>query len=237
MPAELFRSVGFRRSSGRRLGAVPLSVAVHGAVLIAAVTIPLFATDVLPPPNIPTILNLPAMPVVPVPMVPAPRAVRPSPASAYRPGAPTVAPVGIHSELAVDTAPPTVRDVPVGELIGTTSLGDLPRETDFVPLPPPPPKAPTIAKAGVDIAPPKKIRDVAPVYPQIAIAARVQGAVVIEAVISTTGTVENVRVVTSVPLLDQAALDAVRQWVYTPTKLRGVPVPVMMSVKVEFRLQ
>jgi protein TonB len=49
--------------------------------------------------------------------------------------------------------------------------------------------------------------------------------------------VVNARVLRSVPLLDQAALDAVRQWVFTPTLLNGVPVPVIMTVTVNFTLQ
>ncbi|MND07525.1 Gram-negative bacterial tonB protein [compost metagenome] len=63
-----------------------------------------------------------------------------------------------------------------------------------------------------------------------------QGVVIIEATISTTGTVTDVRVLRSIPLLDQAAIDAVRQWQYSPTLLNGVPVPVIMTVTVQFTL-
>ena len=76
-----------------------------------------------------------------------------------------------------------------------------------------------------------------PVYPPIAQAARVQGIVIIEATISEGGSVTNARILRSVPLLDQAALDAVRQWQFTPTLLNGVPVPVIMSVTVNFTLR
>ena len=76
-----------------------------------------------------------------------------------------------------------------------------------------------------------------PVYPQIAQSARVQGIVIIEATIGPNGKVQNARVLRSIPLLDQAALDAVRQWEYTPTLLNGVPVPVIMTVTVNFTLQ
>ena len=51
------------------------------------------------------------------------------------------------------------------------------------------------------------------------------------------GKVQNARVLRSIPLLDQAALDAVKQWEYTPTLLNGVPVPVIMTVTVQFTLQ
>jgi protein TonB len=62
----------------------------------------------------------------------------------------------------------------------------------------------------------------------------VQGDVVIEATIDEEGKVADARVVKSVPLLDQAALDAVRQWQYRPSLLNGVPTPVVMTVTVKF---
>ena len=76
-----------------------------------------------------------------------------------------------------------------------------------------------------------------PVYPAIAQQARVQGVVIIEATIATDGSVTNARILRSVPLLDQAALDAVSQWMFTPTLLNGVPVPVIMTVTVQFTLK
>jgi periplasmic protein TonB len=76
-----------------------------------------------------------------------------------------------------------------------------------------------------------------PVYPSIAQSARVQGVVIVEATIGPDGKVSDARVLRSIPLLDQAALDAVRQWVFTPTLLNGVPVPVIMTVTVNFTLQ
>ncbi|MBA2353923.1 MAG: energy transducer TonB, partial [Acidobacteria bacterium] len=100
---------------------------------------------------------------------------------------------------------------------------------------PPPPAKPV--RVGGNIAPPKKTRDIKPVYPQIAQSARVSGVVIIEATIGPSGQVQNARVLRSIPLLDQAALDAVKQWVYTPTLLNGVPVPVIMTVTVNFTLQ
>jgi protein TonB len=67
--------------------------------------------------------------------------------------------------------------------------------------------------------------------------ARVQGVVMLEATIGVEGRVQDVRVLRSIPLLDQAAIDAVKQWQYTPTTLNGVPVPVVMTVTVTFALQ
>jgi protein TonB len=91
-------------------------------------------------------------------------------------------------------------------------------------------------RPGAGIRAPQKLREVNPVYPPIAQAAGIQGIVIIEATISTDGRVVDARVLRSVPLLDQAALAAVRQWEYTPTMLNGVPVPVVMTVTVSFTL-
>lgn len=89
-------------------------------------------------------------------------------------------------------------------------------------------------RVGGQIRPPVRTKEVAPVYPAIAQTARVQGDVVIEMTIDDEGKVADARVVKSVPLLDQAALDAVRQWEYQPSLLNGVPTAVVMSVTVKF---
>ncbi len=89
-------------------------------------------------------------------------------------------------------------------------------------------------RIGGQIKAPNKIKDVAPVYPAIAQSARVDGVVTIEATIGLDGKVTDAKVVRSIPLLDQSALDAVRQWEYTPTLLNGVPVPVVVAVTINF---
>jgi len=102
------------------------------------------------------------------------------------------------------------------------------------PPPPPPPAAPV--RVGGDIKEPKKIKDVKPVYPQIAQTAKIQGIVIIEATIGKDGSVKDAKVLRSQAMLDQAALDAVRQWKFTPTLLNGQPVEVIMTVTVNFTL-
>ena len=89
---------------------------------------------------------------------------------------------------------------------------------------------------GGTIKPPTKIRNVNPTYPPDALASRVQGVVIIEARIEGDGTVSQARVLRSIPMLDEAALEAVRQWLFTPTFLNGAPVPVIMTVTVNFTL-
>jgi protein TonB len=84
---------------------------------------------------------------------------------------------------------------------------------------------------------PAKTKHVAPVYPPIAQSARVQGVVITELVIGEDGKVQDARILRSIPLLDQAAIDAVRQWEFMPTLLNGSPVPVLMTATVQFTLQ
>jgi TonB family protein len=121
------------------------------------------------------------------------------------------------------------------------------------PPPPPPPPPPGAVQYGVtnpsaapvdapvrvggDIKEPRKIRDAKPVYPPEAMAAGVQGVVIIEATIGPDGSVTNAKILRSQPMLDQAAVDSVRQWGFTPTYLNGVPVSVIMTVTVNFTLQ
>lgn len=92
-------------------------------------------------------------------------------------------------------------------------------------------------RVGGNVKPPKKLRDVRPVYPPEAQQARVSGLVILEARIGADGSVEDAQVLRSIPLLDQAAIDAVLQWRFTPTLLNGQAVPVMMTVTVNFTLQ
>ena len=86
-------------------------------------------------------------------------------------------------------------------------------------------------------APPKKTKNVAPVYPEDALAARTQGVVILEVLLDCSGRVLDARVLRPVPGLDQAAVDAVRQWEYAPALEKGKPVPVIMTVTVNFTLQ
>ncbi len=89
-------------------------------------------------------------------------------------------------------------------------------------------------RVGGTIRTPKKILDVRPVYPAAASDAGVSGVVILETRIGTDGAIENARVLRSIPLLDQAALDAVMQWRFTPTLMNGQAVPVLMTVTVNF---
>lgn len=106
------------------------------------------------------------------------------------------------------------------------------------PLEPPPDMPSGPLRTGGDIPVPKKLKHVEPVYPPVAVGARIQGAVIIEAEIGVDGRVVRAKVLHSPSiLLEGPALDAVQQWQYEPTHWRGIPVPVIATVTVTFTLK
>jgi TonB family protein len=114
-----------------------------------------------------------------------------------------------------------------------------PQPPVFEPPPAPPqpgdPNRPSVPiRIGGDIREPRKVKDAKPIYPADALAAQISGVVILEATVAKDGTVRDVRVLRSIPMLDAAAIDAVQQWQYTPTLLNGVAVEVLMTVTVNF---
>jgi protein TonB len=226
----------------RRLGSqsrytLPVSIVVHVVIAACVVIVPLMATDVLPVPR--TVIGVfPAAPAPPPPPPPAPasttRATKPAPVSSPD-AAPRDAPSAIEPETVTTTSalgdPLGVEGGIPNGVVG--SLGVVPN-VPAVPQPPPAPSGPL--PVGGKIKEPTKIRHVPPVYPTAAQQARIQGVVVVEAVIGIDGRVKEARVLQSKPFLDEAALTAVKQWIFTPTTLNGVPVPVIMTVTVNFKL-
>jgi TonB family protein len=111
--------------------------------------------------------------------------------------------------------------------------------------PPPPPSLSDLPAApwaegairvGAGIRAPFKVRNVPPTYPPEALAARLQGVVILEARVEADGHIRHARVLRSIPTLDEAALSAVLQWEFAPTLLNGAAVPVLMTVTVQFSL-
>ena len=213
-----------------RIYTLALSVVAHLLVVIAVIVVPLVATDALPlPRRAVEFVHVAAPPVIPPPPLRArPPEVSEVPAST---DLPIQEPIGFEPEPpAVPSDPyeaaPSVID---GTFIAT--VGPAPT------IAPPEPREVPPVRVGGTITRPSRVHEVAPSYPAVARAARIEGTVILEAVIDNDGTVRDVRVLRSVPLLDQAATDAVRQWRFTPTLLNGEAVPVVMTVTVTFRLQ
>lgn len=240
MPAEFLRDV-VRPPHAKRSRAwfvLPLSIAAHAVVAIACFIIPLAAEE---PPPVPAPLAraLHVIAARSLPPGPAPRRSIPSPAPSRGGGAPIAVPTSIEPERAIEPAGSGGSGPPGGvgfdDGVGAgASIGD--RVIAAPPAPPPPLERKPVRPGG-DIRVPEKIIHVPPVYPTIALQSHVRGVVILEATISEAGRVENLRVLRSHPLLERAAIEAVRQWRYTPTRLNGVPVPVIMTVTVNFVLQ
>ena len=237
MASELFRSDLPGTSAKRRAAVLPVSIAAHVVALGAVFVVPLLGDIDFPPPNSPlnyayTSIELPPPP--PVTLKPAPTKSEQitSPAKA-----PLEAPADIRPESIIEFSqsrgPDGAGDLDGSALGITGSVG--PPVAALPPPPPPQPRPPV--RPGGQIQPPRRIVNVAPVYPSIAQAARVEGIVEIDALIGEDGRVRNAKVIKGKPLLNEAALTAVRQWVFTPTRLNGEPVAVIMTVTVVFSLQ
>jgi protein TonB len=220
----------------RSFRSLPASVLLHAAAVAAVALVAMTSTERLPtPPAVMAFVAPMGTPAPPPP--PPPRAAVAARAAASVPN-PAAAPVAAPAEIRPETGlePPT-SGVPGGVgggIPGGVAGAGIVALPDAPPLAPPPPAEPL--RIGGNIRPPTKLRDVPAVYPQIAIQARVQGVVIVEADISAEGKVTDARILRSIRLLDQAALDAVRQWEYTPTLLNGIPRAVVMVVTVNFVL-
>lgn len=92
-------------------------------------------------------------------------------------------------------------------------------------------------RVGGNVRVPTKVKDARPFYPPDAMDAKVQGVVVMDIRIDENGRVSDAAILRSIPMLDQAALDAVKQWEFTPTLLNGAPIPVVVTVTINFTLK
>ena len=122
---------------------------------------------------------------------------------------------------------------PIDSLFGGRGNGVAPPPP---PAPTPPPESKPIIRLHSGIKPPQRLVNVAPIYPTMALAVRKEGIVIIDATIDEQGNVTETKILRSIPLLDEAALAAVRQWKFSPTQLNGVAVPIVMTVTVNFKL-
>ena len=230
------------RRGGRRLTAV-VSLAVHAALLAVVLILPLLGDDVLPDPDR-TLRAFFAAPeqLAPPPPPPPPPAAGPqrhvAPAAARPQVDPNrlVAPIEIPDRIAPEQAidlgveggvPGGVEGGVPGGVVGGI-VGGLPTEA------PPPVAAPV--RIGGSLIAPKIIHQVKPDYPELARRARLSGLVILEATVDPQGRVSSVKVLRGQPLLDEPAIEAVRQWRYQPLLLNGVPTPFILTVTVSFNL-
>lgn len=230
-------------AKGRGL-TVAASIVIHGAVLVAVLLVPiLLSEEPLPAPELAVRAFFAAPPsLAPAPPPPPPPALASrtrtpaaTPVATPPPGR-FVAPVEIPEQIPVEEGidmgveggvPGGVEGGVPGGVVGGI-IGGLPAETPQVPGP--------VVRIGGNIRAPKLVHEVPPAYPPLAIQARVSGVVVMEAHVGTDGHVRSVRVVSGNPILNDAAMEAVKQRRYQPLLLNGVPTEFLLTMTMAFRI-
>jgi len=211
----------------------------NGLILAALVAIPLIYPEALPRRFVDVLLTAPPPPPA-TPRPPEPQRAQAAPSVTQLVDGHMFAPRRIPRDIAMVNRP----DAPLSDLpsipgaIGSGN-GDNPAaifsgHNDRPAVVQSAPKGPTIISRGV--AEGMLLQKVTPRYPPIAQASHTQGTVVLQAVISKNGMIENLRVLSGSPMLTQAALDAVSQWRYRPYLLNGEPVAVETTINVVFRM-
>jgi len=222
----------FADTGGNRKYTVLLSVVAHTFDITAAIIVPLVATDTIVLPTRSAMMAFYSRPPLP-PSLPPPKGIARAQLPAATFSVPPDAPPQITPESPIRTTSGPLADFEYNP--GIITGGDFSISTPSPAPAPVPARVPV--PVGGDIKRPIKIKDVAPSYPPVARAARVEGIVIVEAIIGPDGKVQDARVLRSSPLLDAAALDAVRQWEFTPTLLNGIPIAIVMTITVDFRLR
>jgi protein TonB len=211
-----------------------IPLAYQEVIPLVRLSIPIAAPVLTPPPPVEVI----AQPQSSAPVLP------------HRPSRVFVLPVPRHVPTttaeplvdAINDAPPVVafadgaaigQVLPSGTGIARADIAAIPVR----PVQPPISKAdPAPVRIGGSVLSAQLLKKVVPVYPALALQARVSGTVRLEGILTKEGTIRNLQVLSGPPLLIRAALEAVQQWVYKPTLLNGVPVEVIAPIDVVFTL-
>lgn len=256
---SLFEPVGTSGDGSRRARALRASAAIHGTVVAALVLSPLLLPEALPelpgsangiliffdpppPPPLPLPLGSglgnasarpraapskaepepPASPerlVAPVALAPPAPEMPPISGAEAQGGSPTGSVYGVLEGMEGGELGGEIGGVPggvLGGVIGGTGSGPVPvRDYDRAP---------------------RALRVTRPTYPQDAFVKKVEGTVLVEIVIDATGQVVRARIVQSIPMLDSAALDCVREWLFEPAIKQGRPVATLARAPVTFRI-
>jgi protein TonB len=237
MFSELVESVARTNRKAQRWALV-VSVTLQAACLLILIIVPLIYTQALPKAILNTALvALPgasSQPATPLPKG-GPRRVR-----LFNHGV-LIAPGHIPPHVNIIKEPPLPPEAPLsqGPSVGNSDIDLLnvaPNSAETVRRPAAPPSAPQRVPVTSTIEAAKLISRIQPIYPPLAIQARIQGRVVLHAIISKEGGVSELQVLSGHPLLVNAALEAVRQWRYSPTLLSGQAAEVETTITVSFVL-
>jgi protein TonB len=231
------------KHAGRTSATLTISIVLHSALVIAIAILPLLFYDSLPSQEALKAFFVAPLAVAPPPPPPPPppagarAVVRAAPRGQMQQTQGFVAPIEVPNEIKPEegldlgveggVAGGVEGGVPGGVVGGV--VGGLPSEA-----PPPPAK---VVRIGGQIAQPKLIRQVKPVYPDLAVQSRVSALVILEAEVDTRGHVKAVKVLRGHPLFDDSAMEAVKQWRYQPLLLNGEPTGFILTVTVNFNLQ
>ncbi len=243
-----------RFDAAKRIATFLVSIVAHLAAILILVLLPLIFIAAAPEVVLLSFLIAapapPPGPAPPTPPIPHDRFV----AARAVTVAGFVPPITIPDGIAPPAPEPVPGDLPTGAIVGIpggnvagnssgisgSPLGSITFENGTPAPPPPPPPKPRVkdpVRRGGDVQESKLIRKVEPTYPWLAIQARVTGVVVLDVRVDEEGNVESIRVLKGHPLLNEAVVNAVRQWKYSPTILNGEPVPVIATVTVNFILR
>jgi protein TonB len=222
-----------------------LAVAVQVLVIGLAIAIPMMYVEAMPMPTLSAMLVAPPPPPPPPAAPHAPRQVAPVVhkvfnASLYEP---RIIPKTVAKIEDAPSAPQLTASVAggvpggvVGGQVGGVVGGILGAVPTKAPVPPPKPPEKKVIRVGGNVQAAKVISAPKPTYPFAAKEAHIQGTVRLMAVIGEDGHIQNLKAVSGSPLLVNAAVDAVKKWVYRPTYLNGQAVRVATEIDVQFQL-
>jgi len=217
----------------RRTYSTAASLLLQAAALAMFVVVPILSTQIAPQLQLRQLIVVPQLtsPAPPVESSNAPAGT--SPFSTTAPlRQPRTIPALDHSTRDIDSPPMLLHTVGIGNDHANLSslFADSGRQvllrSEEIRKPP----VISVMEAGVVLS------RVQPLYPQIAIVNRIQGTVHLNAVITPSGTLDELRILSGQPVLAQAAVNAVRQWKFRPYVLNGKPIEVQTEVIVRFSL-
>jgi len=243
---DLVESSVVRKKTNKSWSVIAMGIA-QVVVIAVLILIPLIYTQSLPAAMMTTLIMAPPPPPPPPPPPAVQKVQIVKPVVRLMHNGELVAPRAIPKEVKMikeEEMPPDVSSVGIeggvpGGVEGGSSGGVMGGILGGIPsaAPPPPPKqTPQRIRLGGNVEQAKLISQPMPVYPQLARQARIQGTVVLHAIISKDGRIEELSVISGHPLLVQAAKDAVQQWRYQPTLLNGEPVEVDTTISVTFTM-
>ena len=243
-PGMFEQSILIDREHGKRTGALAVSITMQALAVSFLLLVPLLFNDRLPDVRPWTVLSLPPIPLPPPPEPVVHESIATTTTTSLAPRpmfhlfpTPTRVPSG---PIVIDTTMPVLNDA-IGIGVPGPAFGPAPMPTQIAVAPAPavvtPPQIDKPRAVGGDVQAAKILKKVLPIYPPLAISARISGTVHLVGIIAKDGTVQKLEIVSGHPFLVRAAVDAVRQWVYKPTLLNGEAIEVIAPIDVIFNLR